>query len=402
MDDIYQEKGQWKIHCFEAVADEPALDANKRLRSELTIGPVTGPDRLTKREAQRAARNDVLSKCRQKESPAHSKLTIASFIETAFVPEYVQAKRLAGRSYYHAILKHVLPPEEVDRIFHVCHETSKAKLKAVSGWPYLGDLLVQDCRPEHVERLISAAQARGYSAQTVEHIRNVVSAIFSYAIKLRHYHHVNPAKTAILFERPNRNPHLLTLTEAKEVLRAMRYPEREMTLIAMLTSMNIVEICGLQWKHVNLTGTSSNTTDGPIPPFTIAVRKRWYRGELEDVSGVRARNHSIPELLLPILITLSGRGRWTGADDFVLVSRVGTPVNAINITARRLRTIGNELQMPWLTWNVFRRGHFALKAELGVHFHYLLASTFRSESPLRTLTQEPWSQSTQLMDPSTA
>ena len=402
MNDIYQEEGLWKIHCFEAAADEPDLDADKRLRSELTIGPATGPDRLTKREAQRAARNNNLTKHRQNEAPAHSRLTIASFIETAFVPEYVQAKRLAGRSYYHAILKHVLPPEEVDRIFHVCHETSKSRLKAVSGWPYLGDLLVQDCGPEHVERLISAAHARGYSAQTVEHIRNVVSAIFSFAIKLRHYHHGNPAKSAMLPKRPNRNPHLLTLAEAKEVLGAMRYPEREMTLIAMLTSMNVVEICGLQWKHVNLTGTWSRTTDEPIPPFTIAVRKRWYRGELEGVSAAHAKNRSIPELLLPILITLSGRGRWTGPDDFVLVSRVGTPINAINITARRLRTIGNELQMPWLTWSVFRRGHFALKAELGAHFHYLLASTFRPESPQGTLTQGPWSQPVQLMDTSTA
>jgi len=160
----------------------------------------------------------------------------------------------------------VLPPEEVDRICHAGHEKSKARLKAIPDWPYLGDLRIEDCGPEHVQRLISAAHAQGYSAQTVMHIRNVVSTIFSYAKKLHHYDRDNPAKAAILPERPQSNPHLLTLTQAQEVLRAMRYPEKEMTLIAMLTRMNVAEICGLQWKHVNLTGASSIVNGEAIPP----------------------------------------------------------------------------------------------------------------------------------------
>jgi integrase len=390
LNDIQQEKGFWKIQCLEDAPDETKLVANEPWRVELSIGPATGPDRLTKKEAQRVAWNNYLAKLRKNEGPAQSEMTIAKFVETAFVPEHVQIKRLAGRAYYRAILKHVLPPEEVDRIFQVGREESKAKLKAIPDWPYLSDLRIQDCGPEHVERLISAALARGYSTQTVMHIRNVVSAIFSYAKKVQHYRHDNPVKKAILPERPHRSPHLLTLSQAQEVLRAMRYPEKEMTLIAMLTSMNVAEICGLQWKHVNLTGLWSNIGGESIPPIAIAVRKRWYRGELDSVSRARVRNLPIPELLLPILIKLSGRGKWTGPDDFVLVSRVGTPINAINITARRLRTIGNELQMPWLTWHAFRRGHLALEAELGAQFHFHLASMFHSEAPRANLTHERW------------
>jgi integrase len=167
----------------------------------------------------------------------------------------------------------------------------------------------------------------------------------------------------------------------------MRYPEKEITLIAMLTNINVAEICGLQWKHVNLTGIWSNITDDAIPPIAIAVRKRLYRGELDDVKTTRVRNFPIPEILLPILIKLSGREKWIAPDDFVLVSRTGTPVNAINITAGRLRTIGNELQVPWFSWQVFRRGQFALEAELGAQFYFDLASILRSESPQGTLTQ---------------
>lgn len=388
LSDIQQEKDFWKIQCLEDSTDKPKLDTNEQWRVQLSIGASTGPDRLMKKEAQRVAWTNYPVKLRKNEAPTQSEMTIARFVETAFVPEHVLIKRMAGRAYYRAILKHVLPPEEVDRIFHVGGENSKAKLKAIPDWPYLSELRIQDCGPEHVERLISAALARGYSTQTVMHIRNVVSAIFSYAKKVQYYQRDNPAKKAILPDRPFRSPHSLTLNQAQEVLRAMRYPEKEMTLIAMLTGMNVAEICGLQWKQVNLSGIWSNVAGDSIPPIHVGVRKRWYRGELDSVGRGQVRNLSIPELLLPILIKLSGRGRWTGPDDFVLVSRVGTPINAINITARRLRTIGKELQMPWITWSVFRRGHFALEAELGAQFHFHLASIIRPESRQGVLTHE--------------
>jgi integrase len=378
--DVYQEKGHWKIERREESADGVDPDTNEQWRGERSIGPATGPARLTKSAAQRVAWTNYVSKLSQNETPAQSGMTITEFVETAFVPKHVQEKRLAGRAFYQAILKHVLPPEEVDRIFHVGQDMSKGRLKAIPNWPYLGDIRLQDCVPEHIERLISAAVARGYSPHMVTHIRSVVSAIFSHAKKLQHYQHDNPVKTAVLPKHPRSSPHLLSVTQLKDVLRAMRYPEKEMTLITMLTSMSIGEICGLQWKHVNLTGIRSNITDEPIPPITIGVRKQWYRGQLESVSRTRVRNLPIPELLLLMLIKLSGRGKWTGPDDFVLVSRAGTPINAINITSRRLRTIGNELQMPWLTWHVFRHEHFALEAELGAEFQFQLASMFRSEA----------------------
>jgi integrase len=387
LNDIYQEQGLWKIHCWEDAADEP-LGTKVPSRDEVSIGPAKGPDRLTQRGAQRVAWNRYLSKLRRNEAVVEPEMTIARFVETFFVPEHVQEKRLAGRDYYQAILKHVLPPEEVDRIFQVSRDMSKARLKVIPNWPYLGELRLQDCGPQHVERLISAASARGYSHQTVVHIRNVVSAIFSHAKKLHHYQYDNPAKTAILPERPPRSSHLLTLTQAKDVLRAMRYPEKEMTQLVMLTSMNIAEICGLQWKYVNLTGTWSKLTDEPIPPITIAVRKQLYRGELDNVSGAHERNLPIPGLLLPMLIKLSGREKYTGPNDYVLVSRAGTPINAINITARRLRSIGNELQMPWLNWHVLGRGRFSLEAELGEQFYIHLAGIFHSEPPQGVLTHE--------------
>ena len=307
-------------------------------------------------------------------------MTIADFVESKFVPEHVARKKSSGRTHYQAILKHVLTPEEVDRVFQVDAEKSKTKLTAVANWPYLGNVRLCDVQPDDVQRLISAALARGYSTQTVTHIRNVVSAIFTHAKKQQWFTGDNPASLVTPPEMARKEAYALTLAQAKEVLGVMKYPEREMTLIAILTSMNVAEICGLQWKRVNLTEAWSDSDGEPIPPRTIAVRKQWYLGELANVEKKRRRtNLPIPGPLFPILQGLSRRAKFTGPDDFVLVSRVGTPINGNGIAARRLKPIGKHLQMPWLSWHVFRRTHTALAYELGMQFLERITTMGRSD-----------------------
>ena len=343
-------------------------------RNPVWIGPATGPERLTKKQAERIAWENFLSRLDQNARAPQSVMTIADFVENLFLPEHIAMKKLSGRIHYKAILKHVLTPEEVDRVFQVDAEKSKTKLKAVPNWPYLGNVRLRDARPDDVQRLISAALARGYSTQTVKHIRNVVSAIFAHAKKKQWFTGENPASLVTLPGMTRKEAHWLTVAQTKELLGVMQYPEKEMALIAIRTDMNVAEICGLQWKRVNLTEAWSDTDGEPIPPRTIAVRKQWYRGELGSVNKKsHHRNLPIPEPLLPILLGLSHRAKFTGPDDFVLVSRAGTPIDEHQIAARRLKPIGKDLQMPWLSWHVFYRTHATLAYEFGLRFQDLIA-----------------------------
>jgi hypothetical protein len=153
----------------------------------------------------------------------------------------------------------------------------------------------------------------------------------------------------------------------------MRYPEREMTLMALLTEMNMGEICGLQWMYVNLS-EHGITRDGElIPPCSISVSKQWYRGELSTVPEGRRKNVPVPYLLRSLLFRLS-RARAIGWNDFVLVTRSGKPINQINVAARRLKSIGLQLEIPWLSWQVFRRTRTALTGEFGAQLQHLLAT----------------------------
>lgn len=297
----------------------------------------------------------------------HSAMTVGDFVKHVFVPEHVAMKQSSGRIHYQALLKHVLTPEEVESVFRVDMGRSKTKLRAVRDWPYLGGMRLRDTQPGDVQRLVSAASAHGYSAQTVKHIRGVVSAIFAQARKKQYFDGDNPASLVTLPGVNHKKTQALTLAQAKEVLAVMRYPEREMALMAILTTMNMAEICGLQWKCVNLTEAWSNTDDEPIPPGTIAVRKEWYLGELISVGRKsRRRNLPIPESVLAILIGLSHRANFKQPDDFVLASPAGTPINERQIAASRLKPIGSALHMPWLSWQVLRRTHKTLAYELGM------------------------------------
>ena len=301
-------------------------------------------------------------------------MTIKEFVERIFVPEHVAMKSPSGRIHYQAMLKHVLKPEDVNDIFRASTEPLKTKLRAVPDWPYLGQMLLCDTRSEDVQQIITAAIAHGYSTQTVTHIRNTIVCIFEHAIRGRWVTGSNPARWAANPEMVRKETHSLTLIQTEQVLEKMQYPEKEMALMALITGMNMAEICGLQWRFVNLTSDSCDLGGDPIPPRTIAVRNNWYLGELRRMNGrrSRARDLPIPDPLLPVLLGLKSRAEFIGPDDFVLVSRDGNPINQRNIAVRRLGPIGEQLQMPWLSWHVFGRTRINLLYEYGVKFQELI------------------------------
>jgi integrase len=79
------------------------------------------------------------------------------------------------------------------------------------------------------------------------------------------------------------------------------------------------------------------------------------------------------------------RENFTGPDDFVLVSRAGTPIDEHNVAARKLKPIGRALGMPWLSWHVFRRTHTTLANQLGMQFGDRMAMMGHSDARMTML-----------------
>jgi len=294
---------------------------------------------------------------------SHS-ISLGEFVLTRFIPEYVATRKPAGRAHLQAILRYVLTPEQVAGKSAAKSEKAKATLREMPGWPYLGFLPLREINADAIQHLTSAALEFGYSIQTATHIRSVIRAIFSHAIATNHYSGENPATVITLPRMARKEPHALTVAQLKELIPVMRYPEKHIALFATLTDLNLAEICGLQWKYVNLT-TDRHFVDGEwIPGRTIAVRRQSYRGHHGVVTDARQRLVAVPELLCSILSKIRARKQFTGLEDFVFVSRRGTLIYPENIAARRLKPIGRTLEMPWLSWHVFHRTYTALGRHL--------------------------------------
>lgn len=294
----------------------------------------------------------------------NSTMSLIAFVESKFIPNHVECKSLAGRTHYQAILKHILKPEAVDRLFAPYVGLAKARLKAVPDWPYLDNVRLCDLSADHVRHLTSSAMSRGYSPQTVKHIRNVISAIVSHARRERMFGVDNPTTAVELPPIIRKRPHDLTIIQAKALLRTLKYPEREIALVSMTTGMSISEICALQWKHINLSAETLVIDGELIPPGTIVVRRHWNGAGVMDVSSDRARVVAIPDPLVRALVRLKRNRGVADYNGFVIATREGDPVQPATARMRGLKRIGRELQMPWLSWQVLKRAHDSLLTEL--------------------------------------
>jgi integrase len=250
-------------------------------------------------------------------------MTIGNFVEQKFLPDHVDLLKKSGRNHYDSMLKHVLPVLRNQRL--------------------------RDTTGADIQKLVSSMLAKGYSVQTAKHVRTTMSAIYSHAKRLGFHSGDNPATLVRLPEMVRKEAHALSFEQAVATLEKLKSPAREMVLFAILTSMNIAEICGLQWKRVNLTDAFTTVDGESLPPLTIAVRAQWYRGEYGSVKAKgRRRNIPIGAALKGVLAQMKERAKFTGPDDPVFAARTGRPVDGHNVARRHPKPVGDSLGMPWL------------------------------------------------------
>ena len=196
--ELYREGEFWQFRfrdSMENIAspEEIARSSQPMGRAPIWVGGATGPKRLSRKEALDVVGAFLLSQLRRQAILQRS-LTVLEFVERQFVPEFVGSKSIAGRIYYKSMLKHIVYPEEVERVFQVDGERRKGNLKSVADWPYIGHMPLCDVCPESVQSLTSSALRHGYSNRTVVQIRDVIRKIFDYAGKKMFFSGDNPVQ----------------------------------------------------------------------------------------------------------------------------------------------------------------------------------------------------------------
>jgi integrase len=361
--DLYQQGGWWKLRWRE---DQLSSDAKQKRgwSRPVWIGPAEGPQRLTEKQARRIAWDNFLSRLDQNTRTPMSVATLREFVERKFIPEHVALLKRSGQLHYGArsertgeyggMLRHILPA--------------------------LGDLKLRDICPSDLQQFVSAATVEKRkragkqiviarvpaSTQMRLHLKNALSAIFEHALAIEWLSSRNPAKSIRLPEMQRKPTHALDAEQAKALLEVLKSPAREMVMSAILTSMNVAEICGLLWKNVNLTDTWKVAEGEAIPPVSLIVRQQWRLGEYTSLKETaRARTLPIPAALAVVFAQMKSRPAHTGQDDPVFVSRNGTPLDEHNIANRHLKKAGTALGMPWLSWHCFRRTTATVADQLG-------------------------------------
>jgi integrase len=291
-------------------------------------------------------------------------MSVAAFVHEKFIPNHVDSKGPAGRTHYHAILKHIITPERVDRFFASYPGYVNARLKTVPDWPYLDDVRLCDLTPNHVRQLVLSAAFRGYSPQTMKHIRNVLGAVVKHATKERMFDGENPISGVELPSTSPARAHQLTVLQAKRLLKSMQYPEREIALLTISTGMNISEICALQWKHVNLSQKTVRGEEGLIPRESCIIKQKWTGDNIIHLTGNEMKVVELPTALIQALLQLKATRGTDDQDHFLIAASEGHAMRPKDTLMMRLKPLGRRLGMPWISWQVLRRAHQSLLSEL--------------------------------------
>jgi len=277
------------------------------------------------------------------------RMTLGQFIEAKFIPEHVVLKTRAGQTHYQALLKHLITPELVSRVFR-SGPLATTRMRAVPEWPYLDEVRLCDLTADHVRRLIDAAGAAGYASQTVTHIKNVLFAVISHAQREGCFLGPNPARLVKLPKPAPRIQLNLTFQETKAVLEHLEYPAKAIAIFTITTGMTLNEICELEWKYVNL-GNAVRYVDGePLPALSVAVRGQSNTRIIE-----------ISEPLHSTLRHLSGLNAHPKTENRFVISSRNSRVS--DSCTSDLKEVGKALGIPWITWQVLRAARTAIIEE---------------------------------------
>jgi integrase len=355
--DLYCQGGWWKLRWREEqIRADGSL--HRGWSRPVCIGPAEGRGGFTGKQAQRLAWENHLSRLDHNVRTPQSVMTIREFVERKFLPEHVANLKIAGRTHYAQQLPFVLdgvPDEKGARGGKTIYKPGEEPPPVLRKFG-IGEMRLRDVQREDLQRLVGTMRLRGYSTQSARHVRTVASAIFTHAQKEGWFSERNPVQFVELPEMVRATPHALSFQQIADLLPILPEIVRLMVFLAVMTSMNIAEICGLRWKRLNLTDEPNIMDAELLPPLHAGVREQWYLGEWGSVKAKsRRRNVPLPRWAVERLIALGQRERFVGPEDPVFAGSSGKPLCANAIVQRHLKPAGAKLGIPWLSWHDLRR-----------------------------------------------
>lgn len=315
---------QWSI-----LVREDVVKRGQRTRKSKRI-PL-GPTTLTRAEAERL-RDDYLAAINQMEVGIGGAILFRDFARI-YERDVLPTLASTSRERTTGVLKNHLNPE-------------------------FGQLMLRELTLERLQGYFMRLQSSQLSAESVDKIRDVLSAVLRTAVDYGRLN-ANPAEKIRLRKRKlTRRKPFIRVDQFYALLELMAEPYATMVFVAAFTGLRVSELAGMMWRNVG--------------EDTITIEQRYSRGDLDEPKSAASRAtvpvdehviERIQKLKSAVTVVRAGRARRRykvvksdGEDDFVFQSiKTGAPIRDNIVLTRHIKPAARKLDIGWVNWQVLRR-----------------------------------------------
>jgi len=257
-----------------------------------------------------------------------SSMNLSEFVEKSYLP-YIEELRASTKKGYREIWNNHIR----DRV---------------------GQIRLREFRTVHASKMLRAiAEEHDLTKTTLQHIKSVLSGVFTHAKNEGAFDGVNPVQDARI-PRTAREPgetYAYNLTQIRRILDVLPLLPKAVIATASFAGLREGELCGLEWPDYS--GDSLNVNRSiwksvPNGPKTRASGK--------PVPVIR----QLAEILKAYRISMGNP-----AAGVMFHSGDGTPMDLDKLAQRVIRPLIKSIGMDWYGWHGFRRGIASNLYELG-------------------------------------
>lgn len=300
----------------------------------------------SKKEARRAAER-YLRPLNQGACCPRMDITLEDFWTLYYEPEILPTLKVSGRKTYTSLFNNHL------RL-------------------YFGVRKLAEIQRVEVQRFVGLKQSQGKSTETLSHLRNLLSALFTTAISWGMVE-ANPASGVKLppAER-RRESRILSADEIRQLSGALPEPSRTIFVLGVSAGLRIGELLGLK------------VADLDFERNTLSVRRGVYRGTVGSPKTAGSERiipiaSYVAALLRAYLAIREVRSEW------LFPSKTGGPLNDRNLMRRQVEPVSDGLKLARFGWHSLRHtfrtmaGNHGIAPELvqGLLGHADLETTMR-------------------------
>src|SRR5512146_709354 len=320
---LYKHHGAWFVRYRERVQLEDGLvKLRQRAKRLATV------EEYPTQSQVKPLLTEYLQRLNTDRQFADSSMTLQEFFERMYVP-YIQEKRASTRKGYDDIWRNHIR----DRVGH---------------------LRLREFRTVHASKMLKAiANGSDLSKTTLQHIKSVLSGVFTHAKNEGAFDGVNPVQDARIPSnaREPRETYAYNLAQIRRILEFLPLLPKAVVATASYAGLREGELRGVEWP--DYTGDALNV-----------CRSVWKSVTNKPKTPASAKPVPVIRHLAEILdeyrdsVGKPSKGVMFHTGD-------GQPMDLDKLAQRVIRPVAEAIGVGWYGWHGFRRGIAANLYELG-------------------------------------